>query len=281
MLMRIQHGRGWKKMRLKKLHRKYARFTLSVHAKTINAATMGELGRFPLMIGILMSVLNNWTHLNSTVKDRNTLLELAYQENIKLEGGGSSNYVTFIKKILKLMGKAWPGHKDSPTNRQELGERLMRSYVKIWSKRLDGSAVSNVRGKLDRYLKIKHNFVMEEYLSTVRNADHRKAMARIRTGSHRLRIESGRYTIPKTDRNDRICSKNGYDHLDDVSHFFFDCLLIKPLQKTLASTIKQLCDNYERMSPEEKLYFILNSGGDICKTVAKFCCEALIVKEIP
>ena len=76
------------------------------------------------------------------------------------------------------MGKAWPGHKDSPTNRQELGERLMRSYVKIWSKRLDSSAVSNVRGKLGSYRKIKHNFVMEEYLSNVRYADHGKAMNR-------------------------------------------------------------------------------------------------------
>ena len=182
------------------------------------------------------------------------------------------------------MGKAWRGHKDSPTNRQEFGERLVRSYVKIWSKRLDSCAVSNVGGKLDSYRKIKHNFVMEEYLSTVRNADHRKAMARIRTGSHKLRIESGRYIIPKADRDHRICekcSKNGYNLVDDVSHFFFDCLLIKPLQETLAKTIKQLCNNYERMSPEGKLYSILNSGGDICKTVAKFCCEALIVKEIP
>ena len=127
---------AWKRLEeyeIEKLHRKYARFTLSVHAKTINVATMGELGRFPLMIGILMSVLNYWTYLNSAVKDQNTLLESAYQENIKLESRGSSNYVTFIIKILTFMGKAWPGHKDSPTNRQELGERLMRSYVKIWS----------------------------------------------------------------------------------------------------------------------------------------------------
>ena len=182
------------------------------------------------------------------------------------------------------MRKAGPGRKDNPTNRQELGERLMRSYAKIWSKRLDSSAVSNVGGKHDSYRKIKHNFVMQEYLSTVRNGDHRKAMARIRTRSHRLRIERARYTIPKPDQNDRICekcAKNKYNHLDVVSHFFFDCLLIKPLQETLASTIKQLCNKYERMSPEGKLYFILNSGGDICKTVAIFCCEALIVKEIP
>ena len=165
------------------------------------------------------------------------------------------------------MGKAWPGHKDSPTNTQELGQILMRSNVKIWSKRLDSSAVSNVRGKLGSYREIKQNFVMEKYSPNVRDADHGKAMAIIRIDSHRLRIESGGYTVPKTDRNDRICekcSKNGYNNLDDVSHFFFDILLIKPLQETLVSTIKQLCSNYERMSPEGKLYFILNSGGDMC-----------------
>ena len=83
--------------------------------------------------------------------------------------------------------------------------------------------------------------------------------------SHRLKAVDTQY--PKqTEMIEyvRNVRKNGYNKLDDVSHFFFDCLLIKPLQETLASTIKQLCNNYERMSPVGKLYFILNSGGDMC-----------------
>ena len=46
---------------------------------------------------------------------------------------------------------------------------------------------------------------MEKYLDMVTDKRYRTAITRLRTSSHTLEIERGRYTIPRTPAADRLC----------------------------------------------------------------------------
>jgi hypothetical protein len=57
----------------------------------------------------------------------------------------------------------------------------------------------------------------------------RKCVAKIRTGSHWLEIQQGRFTKPQTERENRLCKKNYLGVVEDEIHVVFVC----PLSETL------------------------------------------------
>ena len=50
------------------------------------------------------------------------------------------------------------------------------------------------------------NYVFENYLSEIKNLNHRVAVTKLRTSTHKFPIETGRYkNIPRTQRKCTIC----------------------------------------------------------------------------
>merc|ERR1711947_31077 len=60
--------------------------------------------------------------------------------------------------------------------------------------------------KLRTYKTYKSSFTREPYLDLVRNRNQRSALTRLRTGSHVLGVERGRWTRPVTPLEQRTCS---------------------------------------------------------------------------
>ena len=82
---------------------------------------------------------------------------------------------------------------------------LQEIYISQWKKSLnkDSITVPNKGNKLRTYQKFKTTFVREPYLEIINNKKHRKSLARLRTSSHKLHIETGRYL--KIDAKQRLC----------------------------------------------------------------------------
>ena len=59
--------------------------------------------------------------------------------------------------------------------------------------------------KLCFYSIFKTDVSRSDYLEQVKNQKHRRAVAKLRSGNHSLRIESGRHCIPKLPESLRIC----------------------------------------------------------------------------
>ena len=79
-------------------------------------------------------------------------------------------------------------------------------------------------GKLSLYKPIKSGFCYERYLDNIKCRRQRAALCRIRTSSHRLNIERGRYAkIPRDKRFCEYCVKKGEEYIEDVSHFILKC----------------------------------------------------------
>ena len=50
---------------------------------------------------------------------------------------------------------------------------------------------------------------------------YRTVLTRWRLSNHSLKVETGRYTVPYTERKDRLCTLCG--SLEDEQHVIFDC----------------------------------------------------------
>ena len=65
--------------------------------------------------------------------------------------------------------------------------------------------VTNVNKKLKLYSIFKNETNYSEFINHIKNPEHRRITSKFRIGNHNLRIENGRFKIPKTPENLRIC----------------------------------------------------------------------------
>ena len=63
---------------------------------------------------------------------------------------------------------------------------------------------------------------MENYLK-IKDYQNRKAICKLRTSSHHLKIETGRWT--NIARKNRICTHCRQNTVEDEYHFLFDCTM--------------------------------------------------------
>ena len=78
------------------------------------------------------------------------------------------------------------------------------------------------KNKLRTYARFKDQFYYEKYLDDVKNNNHRIALTRIRTGSHFLRIETGRFS-KNEDVKARVCKHCDSGDIEDEHHFVTTC----------------------------------------------------------
>ena len=80
------------------------------------------------------------------------------------------------------------------------------------------------------YITLKHKLEREKYLE-IRNRYGAPELTKIRGGSNRLRIETGRWsTIPKEERFCEICN-NG--EVEDETHFILSCPASRNLREIM------------------------------------------------
>jgi hypothetical protein len=70
---------------------------------------------------------------------------------------------------------------------------------------------------------------MPPYLQS-KNREIRKCVAKFRTGSHWLEIQRGRFTKPRTERENRLCKKCYLGLVKDEVHVVFVCPLYEILR---------------------------------------------------
>ena len=78
---------------------------------------------------------------------------------------------------------------------------ILNKYKEFWSQ----FRINNIDGKLSTHFTFKDHFQTEKYLSTIKNFDKRRYLAKFRISSHKLKIETGRFTRPLTPLENRVC----------------------------------------------------------------------------
>ena len=121
-------------------------------------------------------------------------------------------------------------------------------------------------GKLSTYFQFKTRFTTEKYFE-LKNIINRYIVTKFRISAHRLRIETGRYerirnsqgNLVMLDRGERKCLHCTLNEVEDESHMLFKCPIYETERATLLIYIQDNCKNFEHLSPNNKLIWLLSS----------------------
>lgn len=253
-----------------KIHLNFCRFAISTNQSANKAGVRGELGRYPMQIKIWISILKFINHILG--QDENSFVYKAFDEQKQLLNLPSwlQNINTFCDKI-KLF-------KASKHSFQNIDISQSKSYIcglyeKQWRVHLKSNSRLN-----HTYSKIKHNLCYEPYLNNITNIKHRKTLTSIRISTHKLHFELGRHNKSKIDKKLRTC-KFCPDDIEDEFHLLIKCNMYNNLRTNLYKDINELCSNFKDLAPYDKLIYMLTAENEIAKLVAKYCYEALIIRD--
>ena len=127
------------------------------------------------------------------------------------------NWASQIKSILQKHGfeYVWNYQFDTEIPFPEIRQRIIDIYLQKWYSDI------NYSNRLQSYCIYKHDFKLENYITDVTENKYKTALARFRTSSHNLFIETGRYD--NTLRHERICKSCNINKIEDEYHFSLVC----------------------------------------------------------
>ena len=261
--------------RVEKLHvenfqTKFCKNILGVHPKASNAAVMGEVGRFPMFMYIIKTMLRYYKHIED-VKEAHPLLAVAANADKQLVG--TNSWHGCLQKILMLFGVTLNTTVPINTLIQRIIPIFKKRYIEHWKKSLGNQNENS--GKLYLYRKIKTNFQMEPYLEQVKKRKLRRALTALRISAHRLEIETDRYIKNKKDyvsREDRICklcAKNGVRVMGDEEHAIMVCPSFENHRKKCMDFLHTKYPNFRTLNNHNKLIFMMTSEDESVQQVSK------------
>lgn len=263
-----------------KLHMHICKYILGVGKKSSNFATFSELGRTPFALDCFNSVFKYWNRLDTT---NNNLLKDAYIENKQLHSRGCVTWYSCVHRLLEVFDSNTRIHKmlkyKNNTFNCNIKKLVKTFYINKWYTTRNKLLTDN--SKLRTYLQFKSNFGLEKYLNIISDYNQRKYLTKFRISNHKLKIETGRSTKPKTPLEDRICDKCFSDEIESEEHFLLRCSFYDISRNTLLNKIYKSINysNYNNMSPNDKILWLLNNENkEILNNICEFLSNSHCVK---
>ena len=147
--------------------------------------------------------------------------------------------------------------------------RITQQFIDQWQIDVnrDESRTGNGGNKLRTYKTFKQTFQIETYCKTVFNRSHRSALAKFRSGTAPIALETGRYN--DSSLSDRKCF-HCCNIVEDEMHVILKCPIYESLRNNLIDEIRNLSIDFDGFSDTDKLSFIL-SNPLVAKASAKTC----------
>ena len=99
--------------------------------------------------------------------------------------------------------------------------------------------------------------------------------SKFRIGNHNLKIETGRFTIPKTPEDLRICDHCNQNSVENQLHILFHCDQFNDLRKTLFIKINDRNTLFTHDNIHDKVCFLFNNtDSHISRLAADFIFQA-------
>ena len=212
--------------KIERVHMHFCKQVLGVKFSTQNDFIYGELGRVSYYTRRLFCIIKYWFKIINADNRRYIkhvyklmLEDLDQNPNIK-------NWASFVKNTLSNSGfyHVWltQGVGDIKIFLKIFKQRLQDNFVQEWHHRLNDSS----RALFYREIA---SFDCKNYLDVVNVRKFRTALTKLRTSSHRLEIEVGRWARPQSiarkNRKCKFCNK-----LEDEFHFIIECTLFRELR---------------------------------------------------
>ena len=247
-----------KDLTMEKLHIKACKQFLCLNKRSTNIAVMGEVGRFPLMLNVILSMFKFWRHI---LNSGDVLLTNSYEESSKLHAENKISWVGCISaliKYLKIDENILKNVGKEPF-KSLLLRKLKIKYQNIWKNEVfDDSRKKNFGNKLRTYRLFKNNFGIEKYLS-IGNLKQQSSLCKFRISNHTLEIERGRYKNIKV--KDRICKLCNSDVEDEI-HFLLGCSHSERIRAPFIIELNNKYPNTVLLDNSSKFIWLMSAEDD-------------------
>ena len=150
---------------------------------------------------------------------------------------------------------------DSISKEQETSKKVLRQliiqYKQEWTEQ--NKSPQNKNKIPVRTLQTK--FEMEQYLNTVKHQAYRKAITKLRLGTHDLRIQKGKYEnnggpIPV---EQGICKRCSLNQVENEHHSIGNCIKYIDTRNTYFNQISAIDDIFAKLDINDKITYILEA----------------------
>ena len=164
---------------LETTHLKILKWILGIHKRANNNFCYADTGRTPWAVSVLPQCISYYIRASqATTGSVNTLLHHTFTEQRQL----NLTWYSTWSGIVTASSNAKPGHPPTLAAKRFVWE----TFVNHWREELDNQP------KMAFYAAVKSEFGEEPYLH-LPSKTHRVNIAKLRSSSHDLRIETGRY----------------------------------------------------------------------------------------
>lgn len=217
------------------LHMLFLRHTLGVRAGTPSQVVLAEVGRFPLMVQWGKLTARFWSRL--VAMDESRMLKQAFNLSLQMASQipqalpvAHRPWVAHAAELFGALGIAVDMQAPAAVEAAQVVQAMMSSWV--------AGLESSTKCKLQHYVReIRGGISLEDYkpadyLLVVADRPRRMRLAQLRTGSHWLRVETGRWQ--RLERDQRVCPHCDSAAIEDESHLVFDCPMYAGLRQQFA-----------------------------------------------
>ena len=254
--------------RLESVQLCFLKAILGVKRQTSTAAVYEETGRFPLLLSQQEQILKYYCRLKTLDPDKPVVKILHELE--KLHNDGYNTWVTNVNNIVTEAGfninDLTPD--SAPFVLSQIKEIQYSKHIQLWLESINNSDKNPV---LRTYKVFKDVYSVEPYLIHPSQKKYQVATARFRTSSHKLHIETGRYTRPKTPINERICVFCDQHMIDDEIHMIMRCSFHAAERAIMYTSINDCLQYLDSQSDMSKFQSIIKcKDKQVIKAVGKF-----------
>ena len=242
---------------------------LGLHKRSLNVASRNELGRFSLKLQITTNILKFWIHLENQPPDSIAKLCLNISDKMAQENkSGLINKINLLCAQLNISKKSV--NFKNPFAFLSKAENNLSVHLKNHQLTLIST---NKKPKF--YSIFKNETKYYEFINHVKNPELKRIASKFRIGNHNLRIESGRFTIPKTPEDLRICDHCSLNSVENEMHVLFHCNLYDDLRKILFIKINERNKLFTNYNNHDKVCFLFNNTDSyISRLTATFIFQA-------
>ena len=129
--------------------------------------------------------------------------------------------------------------------------------------------------KLKFYSIFKNETNHSEFINHIRNPKHRRVAYKFMIGNQNLKIETGRFTIPKTPEDLRICDHCNQNSVENELHILFRSDQYNDVRKTLCIKINDRNTFFTNYNIHDKVCFLFNNtDSHISRLAVNFIFQA-------
>ena len=257
----------WDTTPIERVHTQFLKRMIGVNYSTTNILVRKECGRNPLLQKIFNRNINYVRYVKS--KDNDTLVKQAFQYEILRQNDAQSTFTNMIKQFGPRTTEFLNGDNILNAPKHKLKKAIYQSFNQLWFER------SIEYAKAETYLTFKTKVGLEKYLEDIKDRKLRVAFSKFRLSDHNLKIEEGRRSNPKIDRDKRFCAVC-MDVVEDEVHFLIKCPSKNSERDALFSKITQKVPIFETLHAAAKFIYMLSQEDKyitklIIEHIKKWC----------